>query len=180
MECQFSRFSVDQIILFIQKIKINRLISEIHIHHTWEPSLDDWLKKPDGNYWQNVMYSYHTINNGWSDIGQHFTLDPDGYFWDGRDVNSQPASIKGRNLNALAIEMLGNFDEQHLEGKQRESIVKFCKFAKEYFNADITFHNEYSDKTCPGTNIYKPYFMEWIDNAILIEKFNKIKEIVEG
>src|SRR5690606_6116848 len=84
-------------------------LKQLHIDHTWKPvksqfNGDDHLK------WQSSMRKYHINSNGWADIGQHLTLTPDGKLVTGRAFNKDPASIKGWNENALAVEMMGNFD----------------------------------------------------------------------
>jgi len=176
----FPKFTLEQIKKYIQDLDIKRKIREFHLHHTFKPDINDWQRNPDGNYWQNVIYRYHTGTNGWSDIGQHLTYTPDHYFYLGRDLEKDPASIKGRNEGALALEILGNFDVEHLDGQSKYDIVEFTRFVMDYFNVDVVFHNEYSSKTCPGKNIYKPYFMEWLEMAELEGKFYQIKKIVEG
>ncbi|WP_406242336.1 hypothetical protein ACF3M2_18700 [Tissierella carlieri] len=56
------------------------------------------------------MKKFHINNNDQSDIGQYLTLMPDGKWVTGRIFDIQPASIRGCNTEALAIEMLVNFD----------------------------------------------------------------------
>jgi len=93
---------------------------ELHVHHTWAPSHKDFNGK-NGIQLQEAMRKYHVETNGWSDIGQHVTLLPDGLFVTGRDFSKTPASIAGYNTGAFACEMLGNFDTGHdtFGGKQK-------------------------------------------------------------
>ena len=56
------------------------------------------------------MKAYHVTYNGWNDIGQHFTIFPDGLILTGRSLEKSPACIYGQNANAICIENLGNFD----------------------------------------------------------------------
>ena len=102
---------------------------QLHWHHTWKPSHNNFT----GNNHlalQQRMYNYHVNVNGWSDIGQHVTLTPDGKWVTGRLFNIAPASIKGWNTGAFAVEMLGNFGIGHdkFEGKQKESMLKLTKY----------------------------------------------------
>lgn len=134
---------------------------ELHVHHTWRPDHTTYFKKPDPLYWQQAMRRYHKENNGWNDIGQHVTLLPDGRFVTGRDFGRDPASIKGYNTKAFAVEMLGDFDKgnDRFEGKQKDSMIKLAR----YFDQKgryIRFHRENSSKTCPGTGIDKNEFMK--------------------
>jgi len=134
---------------------------ELHVHHTWRPDHETYFKKPDPLYWQAAMRRYHKENNGWNDIGQHVTLLPDGRFVTGRDFGRDPASIKGYNTKAFAVEMLGDFDKgnDRFEGKQKDSMIKLAR----YFDQKgryIRFHRENASKTCPGTGIDKNEFMK--------------------
>jgi hypothetical protein len=153
-----------------QKLTIDELLSildtynhaELHVHHTWKPDHSDF----DGSNHQalqTAMRNYHVNTRGWSDIGQHVTLFPDGAFLNGRDFGVNPASIKGYNSGAFCVEMIGNFDVGHdvLEGDQLASIIKLAR----YFNEKkkyIRFHRENASKTCPGTSINKEDFMQMV------------------
>ena len=132
---------------------------ELHVHHTWLPEHKHFNGR-NGIELQQNMRNYHVNTNGWSDIGQHITLLPDGTFVTGRDFAQAPASIKGFNTGAFCVEMLGNFDKGHdvLQGKQKESILRQARFFYDR-NKYIRFHRENSTKTCPGTSIDKTQFM---------------------
>lgn len=155
-----------ELIALIKAYKFTRKVSEFHIHHTWKPDHKDF-NGSNGLQLQQNMRNYHVNNLGWSDIGQHLTLLPDGNWVIGRDFNLIPASIYGRNSFAFAIEMLGNFDKGHdeLEGKQLASILDLLYFGLDFFNlpeSAIIFHREYAPKTCPGSNIDKQKFIEQV------------------
>ena len=138
---------------------------ELHVHHTWRPNHATYFNTKAKNdderalVIQQGMRSYHK-GLGWADIGQHITLLPDGRFVTGRDFTKNPASIKGYNTGAFAMELLGDFDigKDKFEGRQKESAIGLAK----YFNDKgkyIRFHRENGDKTCPGTSIDKNVFM---------------------
>ena len=38
-------------------------------------------------HFQEGMYHYHTVVNGWEDIGQHLTLFPDGSWLTGKAIS---------------------------------------------------------------------------------------------
>lgn len=141
---------------------------QLHIHHTWKPTHKSF-KGNNHIAMQESMYNHHTKVNGWSDIGQHLTLFPDGLWVTGRPFNVTPASIKEWNTGALAVEMVGNFDiagtgsfndlgYDLLQGKQKEEILKLIKyFLEKYGDDSIKFHREGpgAGKTCPGTRLDK-------------------------
>lgn len=147
------KFSIEQLIKILDRYNHKFL----HVHHTWKPSHNNFTgfnhqKLQDG------MRIYHIEKLEWSDIGQHTTLFPDGVFLSGRDFGRSPASIKGYNENAFAVEMLGNFDidNDKLEGEQLKSILGLVRYFVEKHGKDsVIFHREHSNKTCPGTSIDK-------------------------
>lgn len=162
----FKLLTNQELINYCKKLNWTRKFSELHIHHTYIPSHKDYNGK-NGIQIQENMKNYHVNTNGWTDIGQHLTLLPDGLWVTGRDFNHDPASIYGRNKYGFAIEILGNFDKNNdkLEGKQLQSIVEFLSFSLDYFKLDysnIVFHREYDRKSCPGTGIDKSWFVEQV------------------
>jgi|GEM_PF-1330850 len=166
----FEIINVDELIKRLNKYNHK----ELHVHHTWNPDHNTWKMKPDGLFWQQSMKNYHVKVNGWQDIGQHVTLLPDGKFVTGRDFGTDPASIKGYNEGAFSCEMFGNFDTDKFDGAQKESMLKLasCFHKREKY---IRFHNENSDKSCPGTLIKKDEFMKEVvamDN--IYKDFDKV------
>ncbi len=139
---------------------------ELHVHHTWQPDHTTYNKKPDPIYWQQAMRDFHVNTNGWADIAQHVTLLPDGRFVTGRDFARSPASISGYNTGAFMVEMIGNFDTGNdpFRGPQRESIIGLARWFDQR-GKYIRFHNENSNKTCPGTGIKKENFMTEVRGA---------------
>jgi hypothetical protein len=119
---------LDRIILIDELLEMlkNYSHTELHIHHTWRPNHQIYFDRPDPLYWQEAMRRFHVDTNGWSDIGQHVTLLPDGRFVTGRDFGRNPASIVGYNTNAFAVEMIGDFDigKDPFDGPQKESALE--------------------------------------------------------
>lgn len=173
---RFKQYTVEQYLEVLRNTNVSRQIKEIHIHHTWKPTIKDYMqleKKVDA-IWS--IWKYHTEVNKWSDIGQNLTAAPDNSVWVCRDINIAPASIKGRNDNAIAIEMIGNFDipgtgeyndrgYDKLEGEYLETVIKLVRGLLSIFKeAKVIFHREYSEKTCPGTSINKEVFLKMVEN----------------
>lgn len=142
----------------------NRKYKWAQVHHTWKPSHKDFNGSNHLRLQQN-MKNYHVNTNGWSDIGQHLTLFPDGTFVTGRDFDRTPAGIRGYNTGSFMIEMIGNFDKGHdkLEGKQLESALMVYNHLVRN-GAKILFHREKAAKSCPGTGINKSEFVRAVNN----------------
>jgi peptidoglycan hydrolase-like protein with peptidoglycan-binding domain len=155
----FEILTVDQL---IQRLK-GKKYRYSQVHHTYKPDHSDFNGKNHIQL-QQAMRNYHVNQRGWSDIGQHVTLFPDGLFVTGRDFDKTPAGINGYNTGAFMTEMLGNFDKGHdkLEGKQLESMLKLQHFLVTECGAEIIFHREHAKKTCPGTGIDKGEFLSMV------------------
>lgn len=152
----FIPLTIQQFASLVAKFDFSkRPIKEIHVHGTWRPnhSQDKGLSTIES------MYTYHTQTKGWSDIGQHITIDSHGTIWTGRSWTVDPASAAGHNRNVFMFEMVGDFDigRDRLTDPQRLSAYLVTAYLLRKCNLNIEnvrFHNEFTDqKTCPGTSI---------------------------
>lgn len=177
----FRTLEIDQLLKELDKHKFKQL----HIHHTWKPAHSNF-KGNNQMAMQQSMKDYHTKSLGWDDIGQHLTLFPDGKWVTGRPFTKTPASIKGWNTGALAVEMIGNFDNpgtgsynslgyDKLEGAQKKEILKLIKyFIDKYGEGSIKFHrdNPTAGKTCPGTSLDKSTLIKEAKELGKVEKLH--------
>lgn len=158
MPAPFKQLTVEQFADLVERFHFTRKITTVHMHHTWRPDHSQFR----GHETIVGMWNYHTRHNGWSDIAQHVTIDPDGSIWLGRNWNAPPASARGQNGDQHAgpfmFEMIGDFDKGRdpFEGRQRETVVKVIALVQQRFRlapTKLIFHNMMSDKTCPGSGI---------------------------
>ncbi len=164
--------TTDQLINYCKSYNWTRKVTQLHVHHTWKPCHKDYNGN-NGLQLQQNMKAYH-LSLGWSDIGQHLTLLPDGRWVTGRDFNLKPASITDWNTGAFAIEMVGNFDtgNDKFDGLQAQEMFKFCAFFVVFkllnIDKDVKFHrdNPTAGKTCPGTGIDRTWFMNKLKNTV--------------
>jgi uncharacterized protein YgiM (DUF1202 family) len=169
----FTVMSLTEFESWINERQVARTILTLQEHHTYAPSYANFR---GNNHFQLLigMRNYHVSHNGWSDIGQHFSIFPDGMIGTGRSLERTPACIKGRNANALCIENIGNFDlgGDIMNATQRESIVRAsAAIVRRYaipVNTDKIVYHHWFDlntgertegnsgvvKTCPGTNFF--------------------------
>ena len=182
---------------YIDSLKVTRKIKLIQMHHTYSPSYKDFTGK-NHEALQRGMRNYHVNTNGWADIGQHFTIFPDGIIMTGRDIDTNPAGIYGANTGAICVECLGNFDigGDVMTEKQKNAIVAVTKILLNKFNLnaadDVTYHawwgadgREIGDyvksasvKTCPGTNFFGGNGLTAYRNNLqpLIENYGKAEQ----
>ena len=143
---------------------LTRTLDAIHVHHTWKPERADFR----GHETIEAMRRFH-MDQRWSDIAQHLTIDPQGGLWTGRNWNLPPVSAKGHNgtsdVGPFMIEMIGNFDVGHdpFDGPQRDAAIRVVEHVLRIYGLPagaIKFHRELSNnqKTCPGTGIDRAAF----------------------
>lgn len=176
---------------WLNKQKVSRVINKLQVHHMYAPSYANW-DTDNALRRQNNIKSFHKNTNGWADIAQHFSIFPDGHIVTGRSLNSTPIGIKGWNVNAICIEIYGNFDkgQDNINKEQKEAVIAcYALLAKKFniqinsnyirphawFTAGGTYLGDYnkskSAKTCPGSN-----FMGYGNTKAAFEKFyNDIK-----
>lgn len=188
----FTKMNVNEFRTYLSKTKIARTILTIQQHHTYIPS---YAHFKGNNHFelQRGMKNTHINQNGWADIGQHFTIFPDGTILTGRSLEKSPACIYGNNANSICIENLGYFDKGYDEmtDPQKEAIVKATALLCEKFSftpdtSKIVYHHWFNlstgkrnngsgnNKSCPGTNFFggnkvqdcKNYFITLVNKAI--------------
>jgi len=134
------------------------VITGVHMHHTYRPNHAQWK----GASTVEAMWRHHTIVNNWSDIAQHITIDPSGAIWSGRGWEKAPASASGCNgtskRHPFMFEMVGDFDtgRDRFDGLQKAAAIEVIAQVQLLFKLpleSLRFHNQMSDKTCPGTSI---------------------------
>lgn len=161
----FHQLSLEEFIDLLTRFPFTRRINAVHMHHTWRPNHSQYK----GLASIEAMWSFHTQQQGWSDIAQHITVAPDGTIWTGRDWNQPPASAKGFNGNEHAgpfmFEMIGDFDvgKDRFEGCQRKTALQVIAHVQERFTLPVEalrFHNEMSAKSCPGSSLQRQDIIE--------------------
>ena len=157
---------------WINNTRVARTIIYLQEHHTFSPNYHNFT---GNNHFelQKAMKDYHVGTNGWMDIGQHFSIFPDGQIVTGRSLENTPACILGNNSNAICIENVGDFDLNMdvMTQAQKDSIVKvsaaICKKFSIPINTDkIVYHHWFhlstgarnngtgGNKSCPGTAFF--------------------------
>jgi len=168
----FTLLTPNEFDTWIGQQNVARTVLYIQEHHTWSPS---YVHFTGDNHFdlQRNMQNFHKNVNGWMDIGQHFSIFPDGMVATGRNLEISPACIYGFNANAICIESIGNFDTDGdvMTLPQREAIVRvtaaLCKrFVVPANAARVVYHHWFdlrngtrtngggSTKSCPGTAFF--------------------------
>ena len=200
----FKAFDKNSFKEYIENLKVSRSIRLLQLHHTYSPSYRQFTGSNHEKL-QQSMKNHHVNTNGWADIGQHFTVFPDGIIMTGRSIEKSPAGIYGANSGAICIECLGNFDKggDIMTDAQKETIVAAIKILLDKFSlsasSDVTYHAWWSAsgkkigtytegksvKTCPGTSFfggntkeaYKSNLMPLIENYTAENPLQKVERI---
>ncbi len=166
----FTKFNPSEFETWFAAQSISRQINTVQHHHTWSPS-HKHAARHDAFTLQKNMKHHHVGTNGWSDIGQHFSIFPDGAVLTGRSLNKSPACIYGANRHALCIESVGNFDtgKDSMTPEQSDAIVRVTAAILRRFTGiprdehGVVYHHWYDlstgerkngagvTKSCPGT-----------------------------
>jgi hypothetical protein len=170
-----------------------RAIDRLLIHHTWQPDYADF----DGTNHlrlQAGMRKYHKETRGWVDIGQHFSVFPDGKVVTGRTLELDPACTKGANVGSICIENVGNFDEggDVMTPIHREAILEAAAWVCERWwipvdSEHVIYHHWFDlntgrrtegtgvTKTCPGSAFFGGNTVEAAEANFLPQVWMKIE-----
>ena len=168
----FFKFSLQEFEDWMSTLTLARTVLHIQQHHTLNPGYA--LFKGNNHFEMQLgMKNYHVNQNGWSDIGQHFTTFPDGSILTGRSLEKSAACILGQNANGICIEHLGNFDtgKDVMTEAHRETIVRMTSKLCTRFNlpvntTTILYHHWFdlstgqrnngvkNNKSCPGSAFF--------------------------
>ena len=161
----FIQLSRTEFLDLLKRFPFKRQINAVHMHHTWIPRRSQYR----GLGTIEAMERDHRENRGFSDIAQHITIAPDGTIWTGRSWDAPPASAVGHNGNRVSgpfmFEIIGDFDtnQEVLGGDQKATVLSVIASVQKRFQLpaeSLRFHNQMSEKSCPGTSIHYAEFLE--------------------
>ncbi|TVP49987.1 MAG: amidase [Mongoliibacter sp.] len=168
----FAKMTIEEFTEWLSKQRVARTILNVQQHHTWIPNYSHFNGK---NHFerQQAMKNHHVGVNGWADIGQHFSVFPDGAIVSGRSLERVPACITGHNAHSICLEHVGNFDKDGdtMTEPQRNAIIKMTAAICKKFNLpvntnSIIYHHWFelgtglrnngsrNNKSCPGTAFF--------------------------
>lgn len=135
--------------------KSTRTINEIIVHCSATPEGKD--------YTLDTIRQWH-LQRGFSDIGYHYVIHPDGKVKEGRDVNIAGAHCSGHNSKSIGICYIGGMTADNKKAKdtrtdeQRKSLkVLLMAMRKLYPSASIHGHRDFAAKDCPSFDATEEY-----------------------
>jgi hypothetical protein len=183
---------------YVNRLKVTRKITLVQLHHTAEPSYDNFTGNNHLKL-QDNMKRYHVNSCGYSDIAQTFTIFPDGKICTGRDINVAPAGIYGANANGICIECVGNFSGvDNMTDAQSNAIVGAVRILLDKFGINaktgVTYHSWWTSggsnlgtyisgrscKPCPGTTFFGGNTREAYEKNLLplIENYGEEEKVL--
>jgi hypothetical protein len=193
----FTKMSFNEFSDWMTSVKIARTIIKIQQHHTYIPQYADFTGSNHFDL-QKGMQNTHKYTNGWMDIGQHFSIFPDGSILTGRSLEYSPACIYNQNANSICIENVGNFDEggDDMTTEQMNAIIdvtallchKFNLFVDtnfivyhHWFRLDNGFRNNGAggNKSCPGSAFFGGNKVDDCKTHFLPKVSAKLQDIIQ-
>lgn len=152
------------------------------VHHTFMPTISDFNKNPDHEYWFNAIDNYHRRVKGWKGFAYHFLIYPDGKIAVGRKLDEIGAHTVGQNHRAIGVCLFGNFDKDDMPEEQYISLKFLLAFLCIRFNLNsdaIYFHRDFAPKTCPGKKIERQQVRDAVQKTIeFINQSNQLKSLL--
>jgi uncharacterized protein YraI len=152
-------------------------VEHVIIHHTDTPNFQDPFAA------MRSIYYYHTVTQGWGDIGYNYLVDFRGNIYEGR--------IGGENVvgghafqyayGSSGIGVIGKFAFQDVTTEAQAAIVAITAYTGRNLNplgsADflqvpnlptIAAHRDVNQSTCPGDYLYDdlPLIRQYVDEVI--------------
>ena len=135
--------------------KSTRVINEIIVHCSATPEGKD--------YTLDTIRQWHR-QRGFSDIGYHYVIHPDGTVEEGRDVNIAGAHCSGLNSKSIGICYIGGMTADNKKAKdtrteeQRTNLkALLLAMRKLYPQAKIHGHRDFAAKACPSFDATEEY-----------------------
>lgn len=157
----FQDLDLDEFRRLLARFPFERKVTSVHLHHAGHIRRADWR----GYETLRAMWYTHTLQQGWSDLAQHLTIDPDGILWTGRDWNRPPCSCPYENGNTnsgpFMITLIGDFnsggdrfDASTAQYGRTVEVIARMQLASALTPDTLRFHRDLDrSKKCPGETI---------------------------
>ena len=146
-------------------LSTSRRVDEIIFHHTWRPTAADYR---GAKTWEAIR-RYHTETRGWSDIGYHFGVGPDGSLWVLRPIGRGGAHCLGHNAHSVGVVLLGNYDAEDPWANSLsfacEVMAKCCSHY-DLKPRQVYFHRDFANKSCPGLRIERREVRQLVEKIL--------------
>lgn len=161
----------------MELIKSTREIQVIYLHCTGTMPGVPISRKRLFNFFTDPA-PYGRGDEGYTDIGYHYVINPSGNWYHGRPVNRIGGHVKGDNRHSIGVSMVGNWDlvpnpercdPQLL--KTGEILARLCHmYGIKPLSYGLLLHREAKlhrgkpnpRKSCPGVHIKGPQMRRYV------------------
>lgn len=112
---------------------------------------------------------FHIQSRKWPGIGYHYVIAKNGTVYQTQELTTVSNHVQNANTKSIGICFVGNFDIEDPTTSQLTSV----KWLIKKLNSDlkvplkITKHNQFANKSCPGTRFEKEF-------KLILEEFQKV------
>ncbi len=135
------------------------------LHHTGE-SEEQEEKDRTGPERVRAIYQWHTVQNGWGDIGYHYLVDKEGVIYEGRAGGDSVIGAHAycANTGTIGVALIGNYLKDFPTEVQLKSARWLLAELSDRYDLDpksfttfhgksvptIALHEDLNDTECPG------------------------------
>jgi hypothetical protein len=157
--------TLEELQVLLADAPARRDIQEIILHHTWKPTAAQY----DDHAWWGIQV-YHRVSRGWSDIGYHIGVGPDGTIWLLRPITRDGGHTKSHNANSVGVCVLGNYDrgedDPTVPMRVAAAAIALLCIRYDLEPTDTYCHRDFANKSCPGTGIDRAAFRLQVSEAM--------------
>lgn len=130
-------------------------VQQLFVHHTAGSNND-----PDPFATMRAIYWYHTVRQGWCDVGYNFVLSQDGTVFEGRwarhyapwethssenldDEAVAGAHVSGYNSGSVGVSVMGNFSRAKPSPTIRQALAEFLAWEADRHDLDPMAKHSY-------------------------------------
>lgn len=135
------------------------------VHHTSAPPGPNG---PTGDL--NAIWSFHTFDRTWGDIGYNYVIDPEGRIYEGRAGGDTVvgAHTEGFNVGAIGISLIGDYNVAIPPAPMLASLRRLTTALANRYGIDVRSvqfadglafralggHRDFNQTDCPGQHVY--------------------------
>ena len=135
------------------------------VHHTSTPPGPNG---PTGDL--NAIWSFHTFDRTWGDIGYNYVIDPEGRIYEGRAGGDTVvgAHTQGYNIGAIGISLIGDYNAAIPPAPMLASLRRLATALANRYGIDVQSaqfqdglafralggHRDFNQTDCPGQHVY--------------------------
>lgn len=115
---------------------------------------------PDMDIGVDEIRHWHTVDNGWSDVGYHFVIRRSGVIETGRPIEKAGAHAAGHNIASVGVCVVGGKARAgrqpcNFTARQWASLAALVDTLKRDHPTieSVIGHNDVSSKTCPTFDV---------------------------